>query len=104
VNLLACREPIGPVQPVLVPPIAVPPADPEAVYPEYLAVSVPAERSAVHVVEWLTDAAQRRRTLERSEAVAATVARPGSAARAAEAVLAIAGGGAVVTEADRRAA
>ena len=104
VNLLACREPIGPVQPVLVPPIAVPPADPEAVYPEYLAVSVPAERSAVHVVEWLTDAAQRRRTLERIEAVAATVARPGSAARAAEAVLAIAGGGAVVTEADRRAA
>ena len=104
VNLLACREPIGPVQPVLVPPIAVPPADPEAVYPEYLAVSVPAERSAAHVVEWLTDAAQRRRTLERIEAVAATVARPGSAARAAEAVLAIAGGGAVVTEADRRAA
>jgi len=104
VNLLACREPIGPVQPVLVPPIAVPPADPEAVYPEYLAVSVPAERSAVHVVEWLTDAAQRRRTLERIEAVAATVARPGSAARAAEAVLAIAGGGAVVAEADRRAA
>jgi len=104
VNLLACREPIGPVQPVLVPPIAVPPADPEAVYPEYLAVSVPAERSAVHVVEWLTDAAQRRRTLERIEAVAATVARPGSAARAAEAVLAIAGGGVVVAEADRRAA
>lgn len=104
VNLLACREPIGPVQPVLVPPIAVPPADPEAVYPEYLAVSVPAERSAVHVVEWLTDAAQRRRTLERIEAVAATVARPGSAARAAEAVLTIAGGGAVVAEADRRAA
>jgi len=104
VNLLACREPIGPVQPVLVPPIAVPPADPEAVYPEYLAVSVPAERSAVHVVEWLTDAAQRRRTLERIEAVAATVARPGSAARAAEVVLAIAGGGAVVAEADRRAA
>ena len=104
VNLLACREPIGPVQPVLVPPITVPPADPEAVYPEYLAVSVPAERSAVHVVEWLTDAAQRRRTLERIEAVAATVARPGSAARAAEAVLAIAGGGAVVAEADRRAA
>jgi lipid-A-disaccharide synthase len=104
VNLLACREPIGPVQPVLVPPIAVPPADPEAVYPEYLAVSVPAERSAVHVVEWLTDAAQRRRTLERIEAVAATVARPGSAARAAEAVLAIAGGGAVVAKADRRAA
>jgi lipid-A-disaccharide synthase len=104
VNLLACREPIGPVQPVLLPPIAVPPADPEAVYPEYLAVSVPAERSAVHVVEWLTDAAQRRRTLERIEAVAATVARPGSAARAAEAVLAIAGGGAVVAEADRRAA
>jgi hypothetical protein len=56
------------------------------------------------VVEWLTDAAQRRRTLERIEAVAATVARPGSAARAAEAVLAIAGGGAVVAEADRRAA
>jgi lipid-A-disaccharide synthase len=104
VNLLACREPIGPVQPVLVPPLTVPPADPEAVYPEYLAVGDPAERSAAHVIEWLTDAAARRRAVERIEVVAAVVARPGSAARAADSVLAIAGGGDVAIAADRRAA
>jgi lipid-A-disaccharide synthase len=104
VNLLACREPIGPVQPVLVPPLTVPPADPEAVYPEYLAVGDPAERSAAHVIEWLTDAAARRRAVERIEVVAAVVARPGSAARAADSVLAIAGGSDVAIVADRRAA
>ena len=104
VNLLACREPIGPVQPVLVPPLAVPPADPEAVYPEYLAVGDPAERSAAHVVAWLTDPASRRQAVTRIEAVAIDIARPGSAARAADAVLAIAGGGGVAVAADRRAA
>ena len=104
VNLLACREPIGPAQPVLMPPLTVPPADPEAVYPEYLAVGDPAERSAAHVIEWLTDAAARRRAVERIEVVAAVVARPGSAARAADSVLAIAGGGDVAIAADRRAA
>jgi lipid-A-disaccharide synthase len=104
VNLLACREPIGPVQPVLVPPLAVPPADPEAVYPEYLSVGDPAERSAAHVIEWLTEPASRRQAVARIEAVAAIVARPGSAARAADAVLAIAGGGSMAIAADRRAA
>ena len=81
-----------------------PPADPEAVYPEYLAVGDPAERSAAHVVEWLTDAAARRRAVERIDVVATTIARPGSARRAADAVLAIAGGSAVVAAAQRRAA
>jgi lipid-A-disaccharide synthase len=92
VNLLACQAPIGPVRPVLLPPAGAPPADPEAVYPEYLSVADPAERAAGHVVEWLTDAAARERARERIEAVAAGVARPGSADRAAAAVVAIAGG------------
>jgi hypothetical protein len=77
---------------VLLPPAGAPPADPEAVYPEYLSVADPAERAAGHVVEWLTDAAARERARERIEAVAAGVARPGSADRAAAAVVAIAGG------------
>jgi len=92
VNLMASAEPIGPVHPVLVPPRGVPPADPEAVYPEYLAVADPAPRAAAHVVEWLTDAASRRRVGARLAAVAAEVDRPGSADRAAAAVLAIARG------------
>lgn len=92
VNLLACREPIGPPRPVVVAPRGVPPADPEAVYPEYLAVADPTERVAGHVVEWLTDAASSERVRQRIEAVAAVVARPGSASRAAAAVVAIAGG------------
>jgi lipid-A-disaccharide synthase len=90
VNLLACREPVGPVRPVLRPPTTVPPADPDAVYPEYLAVQDPAERAAAHVVEWLVDPAARRRAVARIDAVAAGVAHGGSAARAAAAVLAIA--------------
>jgi lipid-A-disaccharide synthase len=90
VNLLACRDPVGPVRPVLRPPTTVPPADPDAVYPEYLAVQDPAERAAAHVVEWLVDPAARRRAVARIDAVAAGVAHGGSAARAAAAVLAIA--------------
>ena len=92
VNLLASREPIGPVQPTLLPPWGVPPADPEAVFPEYLAVGDPAERAAGHVIEWLTNPVVRERARAGIEAVAARVAHPGSAARAAEAVIAIAGG------------
>ena len=91
VNLLACRDPVGPVRPVLRPPATVPPADPEAVYPEYLAVQDPAVRAAAHVVEWLTDPAARCRVADRLEAIAADVVRGGSAERAAAAVLAIAG-------------
>ena len=90
VNLLACRDPVGPVRPVLRPPTTVPPADPDAVYPEYLAVQDPAEQAAAHVVEWLTDPEARRRAVARIEAVANRVAHGGSAARAAAAVLAIA--------------
>jgi lipid-A-disaccharide synthase len=92
VNLLAAREPIGPVRPALLPPREVPPADPEAVYPEFLAVQDPAERAAGHVIEWLVDPAARALTGLRLEAVACDVARPGSAARAADAVLALATG------------
>ena len=91
VNLLACREPIGPVPRVLLTPRSVPLADPEAVFPEYLAVQDPAARVAAHVAEWLQDPAAIGRARARLAAVAARVAHPGSAARAASAVLAIAG-------------
>jgi len=104
VNLLACREPIGPVRPVLLPPRVVPPADPEAVYPEYLAVADPTERVAGHVVAWLTDSTEFSRARSRIEAVAATVARPGSASRAAAAVIAIAAGETISAETVRVAA
>jgi len=93
VNLLACREPIGPVPPVLVPPLAVGPADPEAVFPEYLAVGDPADRIAGHVIEWLQDPMALARVRGRVAAVASRVAHPGSAARAAAAVAAVACGG-----------
>ena len=92
VNLLACREPVGPVRPVLLPPRGVPPADPECVFPEYLAVADPADRAAGHVIEWLRDPAALDRARARVDAVAVRVAEPGSAARAAVAVLAIAAG------------
>jgi lipid-A-disaccharide synthase len=106
VNLLASREPIGPVQGVWMPPFAVPPADPEAVYPEYLAVQDPADRLAAHVVEWLIDAGARHRVVQQLEAIASVVARPGSADRAAAAVLAIAtrSRGDASAEADNRRA
>ena len=92
VNLLACREPVGPTRPVLWPPQGVPPADSEMVFPEYLAVADPAARAADHVVEWLTRTEARAVARERIDRVAATVARSGSAGRAAAAVLAIASG------------
>ena len=93
VNLLACRDPIGPIRPTLLPPAAVEPADPEAVYPEYLAVQDPAREAAAHVVAWLTDPVARANAAGRIEAVAARVATSGSAAHAADAVLTIASGG-----------
>jgi lipid-A-disaccharide synthase len=93
VNLMAVDAPILPVRGVFSPPSAVPPADPEAIYPEYLVVQDPAERAAEHVVGWLTDAAAHRAVVDRLDEVAARVARPGSAAQAAAAVLAIATGG-----------
>jgi lipid-A-disaccharide synthase len=104
VNLLAVRDPIGPIQPVWWPPTEVGPADPEAVYPEYLAVQDPAKRAAGHVVHWLTDPAARADIGARIEAVAGTVARPGSAARAAEAVIGLATPGEEAGVAGRRAA
>jgi len=90
VNLLACRDPIRPPRGVVLPPATVPPADPEAVYPEYLTVSDPAAQAAEHVVAWLTDAETLAGVRERIEGVAAAVARPGSAARAAAEVVEIA--------------
>jgi lipid-A-disaccharide synthase len=89
VNLLACRDPIGPLRPVLVPPKGVPPADSDAVFPEYLAVGDPAERAATHVIEWLKNPVALAGARARVETVAARVAVPGSAGRAASAVLAI---------------
>jgi lipid-A-disaccharide synthase len=96
VNLLASREPIGPVRREWRPPTAVAPADPEAIYPEYLAVQNPADRVTEHVVDWLADPASRAGVVERLEMLAAAIARPGSADRAAEAVVAIAVSGAAV--------
>jgi hypothetical protein len=74
------------------------------VFPEYLAVQDPADRAAAHVVAWLRDPAARAATMARIETVAATVTHPGSARRAAAAVLAIAAGMAPVAEETRRAA
>jgi lipid-A-disaccharide synthase len=90
VNLLAARQPIGHVRGVWRPPSAVPTADAEAIYPEYLAVQDPAERAAAHVIGWLTDPAARQVVVDRLDAVAKGVAHGGSADRAAAAVLAIA--------------
>lgn len=104
VNLLACREPVAAVRPVFRPPMTVTPADPEAVYPEYLAVQDPAPQVAAHVTEWLVDPAARARAVARLEAVAATVVQPGSAARAAAAVLEIARPAAARLTPRRRAA
>jgi lipid-A-disaccharide synthase len=104
VNLLACRVPVGPVQPVVLPPATVPPADPEAVYPEYLTVQDPADRAAEHLVEWLVDPDARRRAVARIDALAIRVAHGGSAARAAAAVLAIARPAGGVAAARRQAA
>ena len=90
VNVLSARDPIGPTRPTWRPPRQVVPADPEAIYPEYLAVQDPAAHLAAHVVEWLEDPAVRRNVVARLDAVAAAVAQGGSAERAATAVLAIA--------------
>jgi lipid A disaccharide synthetase len=87
VNLLAVEHPILPVRRRLVPPRAVEPCDPEAVYPEYLCVQDPAAAVATHVVEWLTVPESLRLVRERIERIAAAVAVPGAGRRAAEAVL-----------------
>ncbi|RLS78377.1 MAG: lipid-A-disaccharide synthase [Planctomycetota bacterium] len=89
VNLLAVRAPVGPVRPQWWPPREVAAADPEAVYPEYLAVQDPALPAAGHVITWLEDPLARDRVVARLEVLARDIARPGSAARAAAAVLAI---------------
>ena len=90
VNLLAVPAPIGPVQRRWWPPRRVAAADPEAVYPEYLTVQDPALPVAAHVGAWLEDPTARERVVARLDTLARDVARPGSAARAAAAVLAIA--------------
>jgi lipid-A-disaccharide synthase len=104
VNLLACRDPVRAARGTWWAPREVEPADPEAVYPEFLAVQDPAECAAAHVIEWLADPVALGRTRERIEAVAVRVATGGSAARAADAVLAIASDGAAEVSAPRRAA
>ncbi len=104
VNLLACREPVGPVRPVLRPPTTVAPADPEAVFPEYLVVQDPAPQAASHVCEWLVDPAARAGVVARLDAIAAGVVQSGSAARAAAAVLEIARPGQVPAAGRRLAA
>jgi lipid A disaccharide synthetase len=93
VNLLASREPIGPIQPEWRAPREVAPADPEAIFPEYLAVQDPAAHIAGHVVEWLTQPAVREGVIARLDAVADRVSGGGSAERAADAVLAVAASG-----------
>jgi lipid-A-disaccharide synthase len=103
VNLLACREPIGPSQPVLRPPVGVPPADPEMVFPEYLSVADPAPVAADRVIEWLTAPVARGQLVERLDEIAHTVAHAGSADRAAASVLAIAAGQEPALEATKRA-
>jgi lipid-A-disaccharide synthase len=91
VNLLAAREPVGPTRPAWLPPREVAPADPEAIFPEYLAVQDPSGHVAGHVVDWLTRPESRAAVVARLEEVARPVAGGGSADRAAEAVLALAG-------------
>ena len=93
VNLLAVREPIGPTRREWRAPREVVPADPEEIFPEYLAVQDPAHHMAGHVVEWLTQPATREAVITRLNAVADRVAHGGSAARAADAVLAVASHG-----------
>ncbi len=90
VNLLASRGPIGPTRPVLWPPAGVPLADPEMAFPEYLSVADPAHTAASHVIEWLTDSRARDHVVARLEEIARGVAHPGSAERAAAAVLSLA--------------
>ena len=91
VNLLAAPDPVGPIRPAWRAPREVAPADPEAIYPEYLVVQDPSAHLAGHVVEWLTQPSSRNAVIARLDAVAEAVACGGSADRAADAVLAIAG-------------
>ena len=90
VNLLAVEDPIQPVRPRWTAPTSVEPADPQAVFPEYLCVFDPSRQAAGHVVEWLCEPSAREAVKRRLDTVAAGVARPGASGRAAEAVLAIA--------------
>jgi lipid-A-disaccharide synthase len=90
VNLLAVQQPIGRARGQWLPPRMVSPADPEAVYPEYLCVQNPAELLAGHVIGWLTDEHARQGVIARLEEVAETVSHGGSAERAALAVVEIA--------------
>jgi len=92
VNLLAASNPIGPVRGVWRAPKEVAPADPEAIYPEYLAVGDPSQRVSQHIIEWLTDPCAHQHVVQRLDLVASEVGQGGSAVRAAVAVLAIAAG------------
>lgn len=90
VNLLAVDEPIGKARGQWLPPRAVSPADPQAVYPEYLCVHDPAELMAADACRWLEDGAAHRGVVARLKQIAATVSQGGSADRAAAAVIEIA--------------
>ncbi|MEO1990807.1 MAG: lipid-A-disaccharide synthase [Pirellulales bacterium] len=92
VNLLACREPVGPVRPVLRPSFGVPKVDPEMTFPEYLVVGDPAKQLADHIIQWLSVPSLRKKIVRNLDMIADTVAHPGSADRAAMAVIAIANG------------
>ena len=92
VNLLAVGDPIGPVRGVWRPSATVAPADPEAVYPEYLAVRDPADLVAGHLIGWLKQPESQQSTVQRLHEVAALVEQGGSAGRAAETVLSIGDG------------
>lgn len=89
VNLLAVEQPIGRARGQWLPPRMVGPADPEAVYPEYLCVQNPAELLAGHVVGWLNDQSSRQRVIARLDELAGCVSQGGSAERAAGAVVAM---------------
>jgi lipid-A-disaccharide synthase len=101
VNLLAVPDPLGPVQGTWAAPREVVPADPRAIYPEYLSVQDPSAHVAGHLLEWLEDPAARERVVTQLEKLAAAVAVPGSAAKAAAAVLALAGPAGKLTAAVR---
>ncbi|MGA0039573.1 MAG: lipid-A-disaccharide synthase [Pirellulales bacterium] len=90
VNLLAVDEPIGKARGQWLPPRGVKPADPEAIYPEYLCVQDPAEQMAADACRWVEDEAAHRGVVARLKDIAATVSQGESADRAAAAVIEIA--------------
>ena len=83
VNLLACREPIVPLQRRITVPKTVERADPENVFPEYLVVLDPSVRLAEHVVEWFQNEKKRSLVIDRLDQIAKEIGQSGSAEKAA---------------------